>query len=1436
MRRSLFAVSAVVCAAILVWWGGDGAWQADTGDAGQGPVYRLARFPPTLIVGVIGNAMMPLEGIEADRLSGFSGDLLMQLIPHDQVRVVPRVFARRDELLKAACRGDVDIIMSVAPRSQYDHCLEYSAPYLERPTAVVARTENVEIAQNPFGAGVRVAVEQGSSLEEELAHEYPNIALLSTPTAADALDAVLDKTVDVYAGVTYPTRELIARPRYRELSIVQLANQQVDALHFAAPRDRATLIRHLDRHLAQLPDTTMSQLRARWIAQGGTSTVALQLSDDERALLASLPPLRYAADPDYMPYTFDDTGGGLLGIFPEYQNFLSRTLGLQFERVAVRDWADALDKAGNGEIDILLGMSDQDARPAGFALTQPIDATPLVIVGRNDALTVAALSELSGKTVALPASDTLTAILRQNVPKIRLVSAGSVDNALSMVASGKADFTIVNLPVADALIRHHFPGELKVTGSANTIESIGVGVTARYAALVPLINRALFAMPEGEQVSIRNKWLSVSYQLGPSASAVLGKFGPVAALVLAALVALFIKQMQLRRENHQRRCAEETLARQLSFQRALMEAVPFPLVAKDAAQRYVAVNAAFCNMFGQPRASLLGRTPQELGLYSVSNTSPLSDINQRAAQISESTREELIIDTPDGQSRNVLYWIEPFHLPDGQPAGTVASLVDISEIREAQARAERLEQRLREVTESLPALVYQFELPPGQVQGRITYVAGKAYETLGVQPQDLLDYLSTPELLIHEDDRQRMLDTVLVSAQQLTPLDQQFRHVSADGVVRWLHARSIPHREADGRTVWNGYLSDVTAEREQADALEAAKNAAESALHAKDRFLAMMSHEIRTPMNGVLGLVELLQQTKLEGEQKQMVSLVQDSGRALLHILDDILDYAKIEAGRLDISPAATDLREVFDGTVGLLASRAHEKSLAVHVTVAADVPASVSVDSIRLRQILFNLLSNAIKFTDTGSVRLSAECARVTDDTAHLIISVTDTGIGISPAVQATLFAPFVQAERSTTRRYGGTGLGLAISRQLAGLMGGKLVMESAQGQGTAVTLELTVPMLKARYALPQLEGRSVAITVDDAAVRHGLTQLAVAAGLRPVVAADADILLTTTAPAHEHAIRITSEASYAEPGNALSINPLNWHAFVQACEHALRRAGHAHVASVAAHTPPAAAPLEAPGAHILVAEDHPINRELIAKQLRLLGYRVTLAEDGVVALERLHEHRFDALLTDCHMPRMDGFDLARHIRDEEGDGPRLPIIAITATTLAEEHARCRAVGMDASLLKPTTLATLQEALSALWTGDVPAGAGGAAEEPPTLSLDDLHAALGTDPAAIGLAQVFLSSLADDAQRLQPLLDAMDRAALRRWAHRTGGALALLHNPGVDAVAEAFRHAVHNASANDIRAAGARTMRLLTHINGLLSAFGSPAADVVHRTQVTDS
>nr|CCA81228.1 sensor protein [blood disease bacterium R229] len=939
--------------------------------------------------------------------------------------------------------------------------------------------------------------------------------------------------------------------------------------------------------------------------------------------------------------------------------------------------------------------------------------------------------------------------------------------------------------------------------------------------------------------------------LMPSASARMAKCAPVVAILLWTLAVLSIRHGQLRRENQRRRHAEAALARQLDFQRMLLESLPFPLAAQDTQHRYVAVNAAFCNLFGQPRETMLGRTPTHLGLCCAHTTARVQDIDRRAAAAGQDTREELTITAADGRERRVLYWVAPFHQPDGQPGGTVAALIDISELREAQERAEQQARRLRDIIESLPALVCQFEIRPGTARSRMRHMAGNARETLGVPTGEERVRLPSPARLVHQDDRRRMRDAARQSAAQLTLLDQQFRHVDGDGLVRWLHARARPRREPDGRTVWNGYLYDVTVERAQADALEAARQAAESALRAKDRFLAMMSHEIRTPMNGVLGLVELLQRTRLEREQQRMVTLAQESGRALLHILDDVLDHAKIEAGHLAITPAPTDLRELFDSTVGLLASRAHERSLAVRVDVDATVPATVSVDSMRLRQVLSNLLSNAIKFTERGSVRLSAACVEAAADTVRLIIRVSDTGIGIAPEAQATLFTPFVQADSRTTHRHGGTGLGLAISRQLARLMGGSLDMDSTPGVGTTLTLRLDAPIVSARYRLPRLESATVRVDVDDDTCRRGLEEFAAAAGLQVIHGDTADLTLMDSVRAPTDGPRIvpvTSEVPYGGPGRGaprpdtlLSTNPLNWRAFVQACDTVLARPTGSTTTTgvpVISSTPvptPATEPL---GMHVLVAEDHPINRELIARQLRLLGHRVTLAEDGAAALQRLCETRFDALLTDCCMPRLDGFDLARQIRQREQQtpsGPRLSILAITATTLAEEHARCHAVGMDGCVLKPTTLATLQEALSRLWNLEVRSDAAEAPAAAPgnalTFRLDDLRRTLGDGPAAVSLIRVFTTTLEDDARQLGGLLAAADRSALRKWTHRTGGALALLHHAAINTEMSAFRHAVHHAGDADLQQAGGRMTRLLAHLQGVmrLAETTSPGTAPTH-------
>ncbi len=925
----------------------------------------------------------------------------------------------------------------------------------------------------------------------------------------------------------------------------------------------------------------------------------------------------------------------------------------------------------------------------------------------------------------------------------------------------------------------------------------------------------------------------------PSASARMARCAPAAAIVLWTLTMLSIRHMQLRRENRQRRHAEATLARQLDFQHMLMESLPFPLAAQDAQHRYVAVNTAFCHLFGRPREAVLGRTPAHLGLACTRTAARVQDIDRRAAAAGQDTREELTIMAADGRERCVLYWVAPLRQPDGQPAGTIASLIDVSEIREAQARAERQAQHLHDRIESLPALMCQFDMRPGTARSRMRYMAGSARETLGVQTDEARFLLPSPARLVHQDDHRRMHEAALQSAMQLTSLDQPCRHVGDDGSVRWLHAHARPRRESDGRTVWTGYLRDITQERARADAQETARQTAESALHAKDRFLATMSHEIRTPMNGVLGLVELLLQTPLEREQQRMVTLMQESSRALLHILDDILDYAKIEAGHLSVTPTQTDLRELFDSTVGLLASRAHERSLSVRVEVDATVPATVSVDGMRLRQVLSNLLSNAIKFTERGSVHLSAACVGTAADTAHLIIRIADTGIGIAPEAQATLFTPFVQADNPAARRHGGTGLGLAISRQLARLMGGSLDMDSKPGVGTTLTLRLEAPVISARYRLPHLTGATVHVDVDDAACRRGLEQFAAAAGLQVVRGGPAALTLMDSARAPADAPRVipvTGEAPYAGTGrntqgpDTLSTNPLSWRAFMQACD-----AVFAHLPGdsatarmpVSSSAPPPTSATETLGAHILVAEDHPINRELLAKQLRLLGYRVTLAEDGAAALQRLSETRFDALLTDCCMPRLNGFELARRIRQREQHtpgGPRLAILAITATTLAEEHARCRAVGMDDCVLKPTTLATLQEALSRLWhievRPDPPEALAVAPGNALAFRLDDLHRTLGDGPATISLVRVFATTLEDDARQLSALLATADRPALRKWTHRTGGALALLQHAAIDAELSAFRHAVQGADKSDsadLQDAGTRMTQLLAHLQDVM-------------------
>ncbi len=444
--------------------------------------------------------------------------------------------------------------------------------------------------------------------------------------------------------------------------------------------------------------------------------------------------------------------------------------------------------------------------------------------------------------------------------------------------------------------------------------------------------------------------------------------------------------------------------------------------------------------------------------------------------------------------------------------------------------------------------------------------------------------------------------------------------------------------------------------------LQDAKEHAEAATRAKSTFLATMSHEIRTPMNGVLGMLDILGRSELNGDQGRSVAIIHDSARALLRIIDDILDFSKIEAGRLEIERIPLALAAVVDNVTATLRPAARAKGLRLSCAVDEEAPRHVVGDPTRLRQILFNLVGNAIKFTDVGGVDVRVACAAREADGVALRLTVTDSGIGMTAEQTATLFQPFTQAESSTTRRYGGTGLGLSICRLLAELMGGRIGVDSTPGQGSVFWVELTLPI--------------AADGGDDA-----LLPSSDAAGL--------------------------------------------W----------------------------APLPRLDPPGPILVVDDHPINREVIVRQLEQLGCAADTAVDGRDALAALARRDYALLLTDCHMPDIDGVELTRRVRAAEaadGGARRLPIVGITASAQASEADRCRVAGMDDCLTKPVATDWLGRCL-ARWIPESAAPADPPVPPPtPTESVSDS----APDPEAPLDIGRFRDLLGDDRDAIRGLLD----------------------------------------------------------------------------------
>ena len=772
--------------------------------------------------------------------------------------------------------------------------------------------------------------------------------------------------------------------------------------------------------------------------------------------------------------------------------------------------------------------------------------------------------------------------------------------------------------------------------------------------------------------------------------------------------------------------------------RAALDCARAGILVVDNRGRIVASNRRFSEIWKIPESIVASRDDSQSLAWARGQLKSPEDFLKKVEELNGNpeAHSDDTLDFKDG--RAIRRHSEPLRV-GGRSIGRIWNFVDVSEqvrVEEALAHERTL---LHTLAESLPDYIYAKD-----TESRFLLVNTAGARMIGaVAPAEVLgktvfDFYPEELASRYMADERRVWETGESFINQEEPCVDLIT-----GARKWLLTTKVPFRDASGKIRGLvGLGRDITASKIAAEQLRGAKNEAEAASRAKSEFLANMSHEIRTPMNGILGMVGLALESDLTAEQREYLGMVKVSAESLLSVLNDILDLSKIEAGNLELESIDFEVRDNLETAVKTFATAAHQKGLALACDIHPDVPARISGDPARLRELVMNLVGNGIKFTERGEVALEVRldaAASADEGGVALRFTVRDTGIGVPQAQQKLIFQAFAQADGSTTRKHGGTGLGLTISARLVELMGGRMWLESEAGQGSRFHFTVrfgkavSEPRTKA-VKEAHLGGIRVLVVDDHATSRRVFLETLRRWEMAPEAVGSGAEALTRLQQAYDLGtpfglvladVNMPDSDGFALVEDIRQSRDFAGVAVIMATSATLgkdmercRRLGiTAHLTKPVRQSDLRAAilvglgrgPGDQPGARlqhhrrrrrhrnlrILVAEDNPVNQKLATRLLEKAGHMVVVAANGRHALEALESADFDLVLMDVQMPEMNGLDAAAAIREREHrTREHQPIIAMTAHAMKGDREKCMAAGMDGYVTKPIRPEDLWQAI----------------------------------------------------------------------------------------------------------------------------------------------